>query len=187
MCLFLRYILTVCIPLCFYSRDRSPRSLVSKCWSRIFSRIRSATMRELCLPSSIHSLIPVVLFMGYLRKELRESTFMKELIVRFISYCLQREAVTEYDIIFTVYCFSRVFRSSHRSNFVCMIRWFSSVSLLLVRLWCNGHLAIWVALLLTFESLGFCLVVYQLSVAHFPPGEHAYKRLVSYFWSSVFQ
>ena len=75
-------------------------------------------MRELCLPSSIHSLIPVVLFMGYLRKELRESTF----IVRFISYCLQREAVTEYDIIFTVCRLSRVFRSSHRSNFVCMIR-----------------------------------------------------------------
>lgn len=31
MCLFLRYTLTVCIPLCFYFRDRNPHSLVSKC------------------------------------------------------------------------------------------------------------------------------------------------------------
>ena len=63
MCLFLRYTLTVCISFCFYFRDESLHSLVSKCWSRIFSRIRSATMRELCLPSSIRSLIPVSFWM----------------------------------------------------------------------------------------------------------------------------
>ena len=55
--------------------------------SAIYSLTRSSTRCD--LPSII--------------ADIHESAFLKELIVRFVAYCLQRGVVSEFDIIFTAF------------------------------------------------------------------------------------